>query len=95
MSYHQLSKEERYQICILLKAEHNQKEVATLLGRSPSMISRELKRNRGLRDYRPTQAQRFNNKRRSTAHKAIKVSDEVRSWIEKLLRQELSPQHNK
>ncbi|MDP5211370.1 IS30 family transposase, partial [Microbulbifer sp. 2205BS26-8] len=38
------------------------------------------------------QAQRFSNNRRTTAHKAIKVTDEVRVWIEKLLRQELSPQ---
>ncbi|MDP5209718.1 helix-turn-helix domain-containing protein, partial [Microbulbifer sp. 2205BS26-8] len=43
MSYHQLNEEERYQIYVLLKAEHNQKEVAALLGRSPSTISRELK----------------------------------------------------
>ncbi|MDP5211424.1 helix-turn-helix domain-containing protein, partial [Microbulbifer sp. 2205BS26-8] len=52
MSYHQLTEEERYQIYVLLKAEHNQKEIAALLGRSPSTISRELKRNRGLRGYR-------------------------------------------
>ncbi|MEX2964753.1 transposase, partial [Microbulbifer sp. TYP-18] len=69
MSYHQLTEEERYQIYVLLKAEHNQKEIAALLGRSPSTISRELKRNCGLRGYRPAQAQRFSNNRRTTAHK--------------------------
>ncbi|MEX2963367.1 IS30 family transposase [Microbulbifer sp. TYP-18] len=92
MSYHRLNEEERYQIYVLLKAEHSQKEIAALLGRSPSTISRELKRNCGLRGYRPAQAQRFSNNRRTTAHKAIKVTDEVRDWIEKLLRQELSPE---
>ncbi|WP_299947103.1 IS30 family transposase [uncultured Microbulbifer sp.] len=92
MNYHQLTEEERYQIYILMKAEHNQNAIAALLRRSPSTISRELKRNRGLRGYRPAQAQRLSNIRRTTVHKAIKVTDEVRSWIEKLLRQELSPQ---
>ncbi|WKD48203.1 IS30 family transposase [Microbulbifer spongiae] len=92
MSYHQLTEEERYQIYVLLNAEHNQKEIAALLGRSPSTISRELNRNQGLRGYRPAQAQRFSYNRRTTAHKAIKVTDETRIWIENLLRQELSPQ---
>ncbi len=45
-----------------------------------------------MRGYRPSQAQRLSDNRKATAHKAIKVTDEVRSWIEKLLRQELSPQ---
>ena len=92
MSYHQLTEEERYQIYVLLKAGHNQKEIAVLLGRSPSTISRELQRNRGLRGYRPAQAQRFSDHRRTTAYKAIKVTGEVRGWIETLLRQDLSPQ---
>jgi len=92
MNYHQLTEAERYQISALLEAKLNQKEIAALLKRSPATISRELKRNRGLRGYRPAQAQRFSNQRRTSAHKAIKVTDEIRLWIEKLLRQELSPQ---
>lgn len=92
MSYHQLTEQERYQIYALLKAEHNQKEIAALLGRSSSTISRELRRNRGLKGYRPAQAQRLSDDRKVTAHKAIKVTDEVMGWIESLLRQELSPQ---
>lgn len=92
MSYHQLTEQERYQIYALLKAEHNQKEIAALLGRSSSTISRELRRNRGLKGYRPAQAQRLSDDRKVMAHKAIKVTDEVMGWIESLLRQELSPQ---
>ena len=92
MSYHQLTEEERYQIYALLKAEHSQEEIAKLLDRSPSTISREVRRNEGLKGYRPAQAQRFSDARRSGAYKAIKVTEEVRSWIENLLRQELSPQ---
>jgi len=92
MNYHQLTEVERYQISALLEAKLNQKEIAALLKRSPATICRELKRNRGLRGYKPAQAQRFSDQRRTSAHKAVKVTDEIRLWIEKLLRQELSPQ---
>jgi len=52
--YTQLTQEERYQIYILNKAEYNQAEIAELLERDKSTISRELRRNRGLKGYRPT-----------------------------------------
>lgn len=92
MNYTQLTDYERYQIYSLKKAGHNQKEIALLLGRSPSTISRELKRNTGLRGYRPAQAQRLSDNRRSEAAKHRKVTPEVYDQIECLLRQELSPQ---
>lgn len=92
MNYKQLTENERYQIYALRKAGHSQKYIACLLGRSPSTISRELRRNMGLRGYRPTQAQRLSNARRREAFKAGKVSDEVLGWIKTLIRQELSPQ---
>ena len=59
MSYNQLTGNERYQIYAMNKAGHSQKETAELLGRSASTISRELRRNRGLRGYRPAGAQCF------------------------------------
>ena len=63
-----------------------------MLDRSPSTISRELKRNSGLRGYRPAQAQRLADNRRVKATKHRKVTPEVYEQIECLLRQELSPQ---
>jgi transposase, IS30 family len=48
-TYAQLTQEERYQIYALMKAGHTLTEVAELLGRHKSTISRELKRNHGLR----------------------------------------------
>ena len=48
----QLIREERYQISILKKDNYSQKEIADLLGRDKSTISRELIRNQGLRSYR-------------------------------------------
>ena len=53
MNYKQLTENERYQIDVMNKAGHSQKEIAELLGRSASTISRALRRNRGLRGYRP------------------------------------------
>ena len=81
MSYYQLTENERYQIYVMKKAGHRQHEIAALLGRSPSTISRELQRNQGLRGYRPGQAQRLTDSRRRDAYKAIKVTDEVWGWI--------------
>lgn len=92
MNYKQLTENERYQIYAMNKAGHSQKEIAELLGRSASTISRELCRNRGLRGYRPAQAQRLSQARRREAHKARKVTTEVRGWIATLIRQELSPE---
>jgi len=92
MNYNQLTENERYQIYALKKAGHQQKEIALLLGRSPSTISRELRRNSGLRGYRPKQAQRLSQTRRKEAHKAVKLTDVIRASVETLIRQELSPQ---
>lgn len=92
MSYYQLTKEERYQIYALLKAGHKQKDIALLLNRSASTVSREVNRNRGRRGYRPAQAQQFSDGRRRNASKAIKVCCDTLSWINQLIRQDLSPQ---
>lgn len=92
MSYNQLTENERYQIYSLKKAGHSQVEIANLLERHPATISRELRRNRGLRGYRPGQAQQLSDARRNEAFKARKVTEEVRRQIVALLRQELSPQ---
>ncbi|MCU7881082.1 MAG: hypothetical protein KZQ66_06985 [Candidatus Thiodiazotropha sp. (ex Lucinoma aequizonata)] len=66
------------------KAEHSQIEIAQLLYRSASIISRELRRNRDLPGYRPAQAERLSEARRRESHKACKITDEVREWIETL-----------
>jgi transposase, IS30 family len=56
MSYTQLTREQRYQIKVLLKTGHNQSEIAQAIGVDKSTISREIVRNRGQRGYRPGQA---------------------------------------
>ena len=56
MAYTHLTQDERYQIAILAKANHDQSTIANLRSRHKSTISRELRRNRGLRAYRLKQA---------------------------------------
>ena len=92
MSYNQLTENERYQIYALKKAGRSQKDIAILLRRSPATICHERKRNLGLSGYRPKQAQALSKERRQTAYKARKVTDEVKGFIERLIRHELSPQ---
>lgn len=91
MKYTQLTQEERYQIYALLKADHTQTEIAMILNRHKSTISREIQRNTGLRGYRPQQAQRLSDER-----KVIKARPRISGnvWIDvvQLLQQEWSPE---
>lgn len=91
MSYTQLTQEERYQIYALLKAGHNQTEIAMLLDRHKSTISREISRNTGRRGYRPLQAQRLTEQRRQSKVQSH-ISDTTWSTVERLLRQDWSPE---
>ena len=54
--YKQLAQRERYQIYALLKAGQTHAQIAKLLNRSKSTISREVRRNKGKKGYRPAQA---------------------------------------
>ena len=64
--------------------------IASLLKRSSSTISRELKRNTGLRGYRPDQAQHLSESRRSMNGRVI---DEVTwKYVESKLLQDWSPE---
>ena len=55
--YTQLTQEQRYQISASMKVGYSQTAIAKDMRVHKSTISRELKRNRGLRGYRPKQAQ--------------------------------------
>ena len=81
--YTQLTQEERYQIEALLKAGHPQSEIATVLKRHKSTISREFRRNRSLRGYRPKQAQRLALARREARAKP-RIDPGTWEWGERL-----------
>lgn len=74
-----------------MKAGHNQTEIAQILERHKSTISREVRRNRGLRGYRPKQAQELARQRNQTAHSA-RISTAHWDRVEELLRQDWSPE---
>ena len=91
MSYSQLTQEQRYQIYALMKTEHSQTEIATVLEVHKSTISRELGRNRGQRGYRPQQAHRMGQQRRRQAGHP-RIARETWTKIEEKLREDWSPE---
>lgn len=89
-TYHQLTQIQRYQIYVLQKTKHSQTEIAKVIGVHKSSVSRELKRNRGKRGYRPQQAHEKALERRVKAVAQITV--EVWETVEALLQQDWSPE---
>ncbi len=92
MAYKQLTREERYQIHALKKAEKSIAEIARLLGRPPCTISREIGRNTGGNGYRPKQAQELADIRRRNAPKAVKFTEDVHRYVDEKLCLQWSPE---
>lgn len=80
----QLGHEQRYQISGLHKAGWNQTQIADELGVHKSTISREFTRNKGLRGWRPKQAQSMRDERKQ-------FSPNEWAEVERLTRENLSP----
>lgn len=91
MTYTHLAQEQRYQISALLKTGHSQTEIAAILQVNKSTVSRELRRNRGQRGYRPKQAQRLARERRRKAVRK-RISDQTWSQIDEKIRADWSPE---
>lgn len=91
MSYTQLTRGQRYQIKALMKEGHNQTQIAANLACHKSTISRELQRNRGLKGYRPYQADEFSYDRQCEAYRS-RIAWQTWQVVERLLRQDWSPE---
>jgi len=91
MNYTQLAREQRYQIYALMRAGHNQSQIAMVVGCHKSTISRELRRNRGLKGYRPFQADELAYDRQCDAYRA-RIAWDTWQQVERLLREEWSPE---
>ena len=97
-NYTHLSSEQRYQIEALIKAGKKQKEIARIIGKSESAISRELSRNipkrgRGAKEYEAANAQRKTNLRHKLKPKKRTFSDEMRVYCRhKLITDRWSPE---
>jgi IS30 family transposase len=89
-----LSQDERMEIADLRHAGLSIRQVAERLGRAPSTISRELRRNAaGSGEYRPFEAQRRAAARRARHHRRrIETTPELRQVVGELLEQRWSPQ---
>ena len=92
MKYTHLTQDERYQIAILAKAGHDKSEIARLMERHKSTISREMTRNRGARGYRPKQAHALSQARICAAQNSPRVAAETWSIVDAKLAETWSPE---
>ena len=89
--YQQLALAQRYQIYSLKKAQLSDTQTAAIVGVNKSTMGRELKRNRGLRGYRPAPAEQMAAQRRE--EKVVRrISTTTWSNVNVLLREEWSPE---
>ena len=88
--YTQLTQEQRYQIYAMNRAGFRQVDMAEEIGVHASTIGRELKRNTGLKGYRPNQANQLAVSRRGNARARIRECH----WaeVDRLLRGWWSPE---
>jgi IS30 family transposase len=91
VSYTQLTREQRYQIKALLDTGHSRTEIAQQLEVNKSTVSREVRRNRGRRGYRPKQAHEMALKRRKEKAQT-KIGPETWGLVEAKLLEDWSPE---
>jgi IS30 family transposase len=88
-----LSQDERIEIADLRLAGLTVRQIADRLGRAPSTISRELRRNATAGGYRPFEAHRRATARRARSHRRrIETNGELRQLVAEFLAQRWSPQ---
>jgi IS30 family transposase len=93
MCYRQITREERYAIALGRQAGWSLRAIGRHLHRSPSSISRELRRNLSPDGgYRPVIAQRKTQNRRHLGHRRWQFSEQDWVGILRLLVQGLSPE---
>jgi len=90
--YQQLTQEQRYHISGLIKAGYKQSKIAIELQVHKSTISRELRRNKGERGYRPKQAQEKAEARQLAAYKFHKLNKGLVDKINEKLAIKWSPE---
>jgi IS30 family transposase len=88
-----LSQDERIEIADLRHGGRSIRQIAEQLGRAPSTISRELRRNATAGGYRPFEAHRRATANRARSHRRrVETCDELRQLVAELLAQRWSPQ---
>lgn len=90
--YTQLNQEQRYHISGLRKSGWNQTQIADEIGVNKSTISREFSRNKGLRGWRPKQAQTMRDERKQACINGKQFLPNEWAEVERLTRADLSPE---
>jgi transposase, IS30 family len=94
-AYHHLSQQERYTITYFSRRRFPQAHIAKAMGRSPSTISRELRRNIGERAdgiYRAEAAHQHAIARRRRARRGTQFTDDQWDYVVALIKQDWSPE---
>lgn len=90
--YKQLTGGLRYQIYGLKQAGLNQTEIANRIGIDKGTVSREFKRNKGKRGWRPKQAQSLRDERYGARINGKRFSSDDWEEVERLIEEDLSPE---
>ena len=89
MSYHHFTTEERENLLVALTKNLSVREIARQLHRSPSSVSREIKRNTQNGKYRPSQSSRLYKKRRKNCRrKKLLDNPQLSQIVQELLQVE-------
>jgi len=93
-TYHQLTQEERYIITAQKMSAATQAQTARLLGRHPSTIGRELKRNATAHDggYRAEKAHSYARARLRRCRRGARFSAQDMARVIKMIKRKLSPE---
>lgn len=90
--YQQITQDERYLIGRLLRVHRSICSIAKQLGRSPSTISREIRRNRREDGgYRAERAQEKTNVRRRNSRRGSQFDSETRAFVFARIKEEWAP----
>jgi IS30 family transposase len=89
-----INQEQRYVITLMLQQGKLQKEIALFINRSPSVISREIRRNRDAKTgiYESNVAQRAYERRLQTKPKFCKLTGTILTNVKDRLKDDLSPE---
>ena len=85
---------QRYEIAVLKKANHKQSEIAKILNRSKSVISRELSRNSDQRsgEYRADLAERKCRERHKSKAKKVYFTEAIKEYVNTRISDDYSPE---
>jgi IS30 family transposase len=95
MRYSHFNRTERLELSILLKKGYSVRDIAQALGRNPSSVSREIRRNSVKGEYDPKKADhKAYVRRKYSKYQGMKVREnpEIESYIKQKLKLDWSPE---